>query len=367
MSDHRASRVVGIISGTSADGIDVAWLETDGADAVTPGPAGTYPYRPATRDAILAAVDAGGRPADDVAVALAGDVEADHAAAFATFCEAHGIAAQDVDLVGFHGQTVWHDPDARETVQLGDPARFARLVGRPVVGRFRDADMAAGGEGAPIVPLYHAALAAHWPKPVAVLNVGGVSNVTYVSDDRIDAYDIGPGNAPLDDWVRRHTGDSFDRDGALAASGTPDPGRVAAALCDPYFGRTGPRSLDRNAFGADMAAGLSPADGAATLVAIAVAAIVRAAEDMDPSPERWLVCGGGRHNAALMAGLRGALDGTIDPIEAAGCDGDAIEAQAVAYLAVRARRGLPLTLPTTTGCRAPTPGGEAFDATGAPL
>ena len=357
-------RCIGMISGTSADGIDIAWIETDGDTVARLGPAATYPYRRQTRAAVLAVVDAGGRPDGAAADALARDIEADHAAALDAFCTDNAIDRAAVDLVGFHGQTVFHDPGAGMTTQLGDPGRFAGLIGRPVVGRFREADMAAGGEGAPIVPLYHAALAAAWPKPVALLNIGGVSNVTVVDEGTIAAYDIGPGNAPLDDWVRRHTGADCDRDGALSSAGTADAARVATALAHPYFARRGPRSLDRNDFTAAPADGLSPADGAATLVAIAAGAIARARDGMDRPPVRWLVCGGGRRNPAIMAALRTALGVPVDAIEAEGLDGDAIEAQAIAFLAVRSRRGLPLTLPSTTGCRTPTTGGTAFDALG---
>lgn len=362
---ERPLRCIGMISGTSADGIDVALVETNGETLTRLGPTGTAPYRASTRADVLAVVDAGGRPGEAEADRLAVEIEADHVSAFQAFCTRHGIDPAEVDLVGFHGQTVFHDPAQRITTQLGDPGRLAAALARPVVGRFRDADMAAGGEGAPIVPLYHAALADPWPKPVALLNIGGVSNVTVIADDAVLAFDIGPGNAPLDDWVRRHTGAECDRDGALSLAGTADPNRVAAALTHPYLERRGPRSLDRNDFTAAPADGLSPADGAATLVAITAGAIARARDGLDRPPLRWLVCGGGRRNPAIMAALREILGAPVDPIEVEGLNGDAIEAQAIAFLAVRSRRGLPLTLPTTTGCTAPTPGGIAFDATGA--
>ena len=360
-------RAIGIISGTSADGIDLALLETDGETVSGFGPTATLDYRPDVRAAVLTAASAGRVPDAATAEALGGEIVVDHAKALAAFLESNGLNRGDIDLVGFHGQTVFHDPDARVTVQLGDPAAFAHRTGVPTVGRFRDADMAAGGEGAPIVPVYHAMLAADWPRPVAVLNIGGVSNATVISDDGITAFDIGPGNAPLDDWVFRHTGAPCDRDGALATAGRVDPARVAAALEHPFFARTGPRSLDRNDFTAAPAEGLSLEDGAATLVAITAGGIARARDTLPEAPVSWLVCGGGRHNPALMAALRDVLGVPVSSIDARGLDGDAIEAQAIAALAVRSRRGLPLTLPGTTGCRIPTPGGHAFDAAGRPL
>ena len=360
-------RCVGMISGTSADGIDIAAIETDGAQVFETGPAGTYPYRDETRVRILALAAARRVPDPADADTAARAIERDHRSAFDLWCADHGIDRDGIDLVGFHGQTVFHDAPRGVTVQLGDPARFAARAGRPVVGRFREADMAQGGEGAPIVPLYHAAIVRGLDLPVALLNIGGVSNASLVAAEGVSASDIGPGNAPLDDWVNRHTGQGYDRDGAIAGAGTVDRSRVAKALEHPYFTRRGPRSLDRNDFTAAMADGLGLADGAAPLVEITAAAIARAAEAMAPPPRRWLVCGGGRRNPTLMAALARRLTAPVDPIETIGFDGDVIEAQAIAFLAVRSRLGLPLTVPTTTGCRTPTPGGRAFDADGQPL
>lgn len=360
-------RCVGMISGTSADGIDIALIETDGQRVIATGASGTYPYRPATRARILALAAATRVPDPAEADAVAEAVETDHQAALKAYAAEHGVDLDRLDLLGFHGQTVFHDAPHGVTVQLGDPARFAALVGLPVVGRFRDADMANGGEGAPIVPLYHAAIVADLTLPMAVLNIGGVSNATLVTSETVSAYDIGPGNAPLDDWVSRHTGQGYDQDGALAGAGTVDSDRVAKALAHPYFSRRGPRSLDRNDFTAAMVDGLGLEDGAATLVEITAAAIAHAAGDMAPAPTRWLVCGGGRRNPAMMAALSRALTAPVEPIETIGFDGDVIEAQAIAFLAVRSRLGLPLTVPSSTGCRTPTPGGQAFDRHGRPL
>ncbi|HET9148490.1 MAG TPA: anhydro-N-acetylmuramic acid kinase, partial [Acetobacteraceae bacterium] len=251
-------------------------------------------------------------------------------------------------------------PAHGRTWQIGDAARLAHKTLLPVAHDFRSADVAAGGEGAPLVPLFHAALAAGLPKPLLVVNIGGVANMTFLgADGGILACDTGPGNGPLDDWAHRHTGAAFDEDGALARAGRVDQARLEALLDDPYFARPAPKSLDRLHFSARIAevmAGAGAADGAATLAAFTAAAI--AAAPVPAPPARVLVCGGGRHNPAIMAGLREAFAVPVEPVEAAGWNGDALEAQCFGFLAARVRRGLPLSLPGTTGVAAPMPGGR---------
>jgi len=345
------------MSGTSLDGIDVAALASDGADRVAAGPALTVPYPADFRDRLRGVLGGTGAVA-----AIEAELTALHAAAIAEFRRRHPQAG--FALIGFHGHTVLHEPERRRTWQIGDGARLARLAGCDVVADFRSADVAAGGEGAPLAPLYHAALAAALPKPLAVLNLGGVGNVTWIGDGsgagRILAFDTGPGNAMLDDWVRRHTGQSADFDGTLARSGRADPHRVAAFLAAPYFARRPPKSLDRDAFAAFAPDGLSPADGAATLTEMTAAAVAAGRVHFPQPAREFVVCGGGRHNPALMAALARLLEVPVRPVEAVGWDGDALEAQAFAYLAIRSVRGLPLSLPTTTGVPRPTRGGRLF-------
>jgi len=347
---------VGLMSGTSLDGIDVAVVTTDGRDRAEPGPALTVPYSSALR-ADLRGVLGGGGPVAAVERAL---TEA-HAAAVATFIATHGVAP---GLIGFHGHTILHRPAERRTWQIGDGALLAALTGIDVVGDFRSADVAAGGEGAPLVPLFHAALAARHAKPLAILNIGGVANVTWLgaAPDAILAFDTGPGNAPIDDWALRHLGRPVDRDGALARSGRVDAVRLASFLAHPYFDRSPPKSLDRDDFTAFGDAAISAADGAATLTAMTAAAVARAAAHFPAPVGRWLVTGGGRHNPVLMDELAHRLGVPVEPVEAVGWDGDALEAQAFAYLAVRARAGLPLSLPSTTGVARPMTGGRLFRA-----
>ena len=351
------TRAIGVISGTSMDGIDVALIDGDGETIAEFGPGATYPY-PAEVAERLRAVVADPALAAGALEELERDVTDAHVAAVELFVAEFSLAP--VALVGLHGQTVLHRPEQRYTRQLCDGARAARRLGLDVVCDFRSADVAAGGEGAPLVPLYHAAIAAGLERPLMILNWGGVGNVTYLGrDGEIVAFDTGPANAPLDDFVRRRRGLSHDENGALAASGAVDAALVAAWMDDPYFRRPAPKSLDRNHFQRLVAGAesLSDADGAATLAAFTVEATAAALALTPEAPKRWLVCGGGRRNATLMARLARRLGVPVEPIEAIGQDGDFVEAACFAHLALRSRCGLPLSLPSTTGAPRPTTGG----------
>lgn len=353
---------IGLMSGTSLDGVDAALLTTDGEAVAEPGKALTVPYPEHLRRGLGACLGETSAPP-----ALVRSLTEYHLEAVTRLMAAAGLSADQVSVVGFHGQTIHHDPAARLTCQIGDPAWLARQLGIQVVADFRAADVAAGGQGAPLAPLYHAALAGDLARPAAILNLGGVGNVTWVGDDGASpgvlAFDTGPGNALIDDWVRARTGAAFDRDGRLAAQGRVDDTVVAGILDDPYFRRAPPKSLDRQHFqalAAEMLAGHDTVDGAATLVAV-TAATVAAAECWFPAEvQAWWVCGGGRHNPAIMARLSAALGAPVAPVEALDWSGDALEAQAFAYLAVRALRGLPLSLPSTTGVARALSGGRRF-------
>ena len=347
-------RALGLMSGTSLDGIDVAMIETDGEDQVAPGRSLTIPYNATFREILRSVLGAIG-PVEEVEAELTRL----HAGAVERFLELH--PGTEVDVVGFHGHTILHRPAERRTWQLGDGALLARLLRLDVVGDFRSADVATGGEGAPLAPLFHAALARALPKPLAVLNIGGVANVTRIGEAvRILAFDTGPGNALIDDWVHRHTGAAADTDGALARAGRPSLDHVARFLDSPFFDRPPPKSLDRDDFRETLPADLSLDDGVATLTEMTAAAVAAARRHFPASVREWLVSGGGRHNPALMEALSRHLGVSVRPVEAAGWDGDAIEAQAFAYLAVRSIRGLPLSLPSTPGVPRPMPGGRWF-------
>jgi anhydro-N-acetylmuramic acid kinase len=344
------------MSGTSIDGIDVALVETDGRDRVQPGPSLTVPYPDEFRERLRSVLGGIGEVAT-----VEEELTRLHAEAVEHFLRKHPEAA--VDVVGFHGHTILHRPAERRTWQIGDGALLARRLGIDVVADFRSADVAAGGEGAPLAPLFHAALAAGLPKPLAVLNIGGVANVTWIGEGRqILAFDTGPGNALIDDWVRRHTGAAADLDGALARAGRISKCRIERFLINPFFDRPPPKSLDRDDFQDVMPTELSLEDGAATLTEMTTAAVTAATRHFPVPPQEWLVTGGGRHNPVLVEALRRRLGVAVRPVEAVGWDGDALEAQAFAYLAVRSRECLPLSLPSTTGAPQPTCGGRLFRA-----
>lgn len=363
-------KTIGLMSGTSLDGIDAALLATDGEDVAVPGAALTLPYDADTRAMLRQALD------DAVGVARGSPVphsirEAEristeaHAKAVAALLEKARLQASDIALIGYHGQTILHRPEQHWTWQIGDGALLGRRTGIDVVNDFRSADVKAGGQGAPLVPLYHAALVKETPAlalPVAVVNIGGVANVTYISRGTILAFDTGPGNAPIDDWAQRHTGKPVDEGGALASAGRMNDAALAKMLQHPFFDRVPPKSLDRLDFTADAVAGLSAEDGAATLTAFTAAAIARAREHFPEPATTWVVCGGGRHNPRLMAELRARVNAPVLSAEDAGWRGDFIEAEAFAYLAVRSVKGLPLSLPTTTGVRQPMTGGKLHRA-----
>ena len=358
---------LGLMSGTSLDGIDVALVTTDGEDVVQRGPSRTYPYQPdqqaLLKEAIAAAKPLTGRAERPGILAFAEIQITDwHASAVQSFCQETGVTCSAIDIIGFHGQTVIHRPEIALTVQLGDGADLARRTGRPVVYDMRAADMAAGGQGAPLVPVYHRALAAQLDiSPVAFVNIGGVANITWIgADGCLVAFDTGPGNALINDWCEHHTDEPLDRDGQLSAKGML-AGPVFMTLAQhPYYETPAPKSLDRNAFDVSCLEGLSPADGAMTLVHLTATSIARAPAWVPERPKLWIICGGGRRNPTLMKVLRGLLEPLGDRMllaEEAGFDGDSMEAEAWAYLAVRSQRGLPLTFPGTTGVKRPMTGG----------
>jgi len=356
---------IGLMSGTSLDGVDVALIETDGERVARPGPAGYRPYTPAERallrQALAEAAALRDRAARPGAVGEAEKmITAAHAEAVETFLSENAIAPHTVAAIGFHGQTVLHRPKARLTVQIGDGEVLAARLKLPVACDFRAADVAAGGEGAPLAPAYHRALAQNLDvkKPIAVVNIGGVSNITFLDGERDPlAFDAGPGNAPIDDFIRARSGASHDADGALAAKGKVDEGVIARVLAELFFAAPPPKSLDRAAFARLPLEYHSLEDGAATATATVAAAIVRAFDHLPRRPASLIVVGGGTRNLTLLAMLRARAGATVLRGDDVGWRPDSIEAEAFAYLAVRALKGLPLSFPTTTGVPKPTTGG----------
>lgn len=348
-------RVIGLMSGTSMDGIDAAFLETDGQDVVRAGAAVSIPFEKDFRRRLGAFV--GSAPERDTPEAAAMEREMTdlHAAAVRSLTEQVGA----VDLIGFHGQTVWHRPAQRQTWQMGDGARLAQTLNVPVAFDFRSDDVRAGGQGAPLLPVYHAALVGAGAR-AAVLNLGGVGNLTWVdrASGNLIGFDTGPGNGLIDDWVLAKRGVSMDKDGAIAAAGRVNDAALAKLLDHPYFTAPVPKSLDRFAFSTAPVAALSVEDGAATLVAFTAATAALALRVCPALPEKLLVTGGGRHNPTLMRELKARSGIDVAPVESVGWQGDALEAQGFAYMAVRCLKKLPITFPGTTGVSAPMTGGR---------
>jgi anhydro-N-acetylmuramic acid kinase len=357
---------IGLMSGTSLDGVDVALIETDGRRIQALGPSGYRPYtemeRRLLRQALFEAIDLPQRDARPGVLREAEQaVTVAHAEAVAAFTAQNRITAQDIDIVGFHGQTVLHRPERRLTVQIGDGAALARAIHIPVMHDFRAADVEAGGQGAPLVPVYHRALAQSLERegPIVVVNIGGVSNITYIDGtDTLIACDTGPGNALLDDHMLRHFNQRFDTEGRTAALGVVDEAWIAKALALPFFALPPPKSLDRNDFAALKVGGMSPGNGAATLTAFTAAAIARIVPLLPRAPKSWIVAGGGARNLTMMRMLRERVaPASVEAADTLGWAADSIEAQAFGFLAARGLKGLPLSYPATTGVPIPMTGG----------
>ena len=363
-------RVLGFMTGTSLDAVDMAILETDGETISAFGPAGERKLTEATRDIMLQATRqalAWPRGAPDPAIfaeaARAGAEE--HFAAAEQFLKANDLAWTDIDLIGMHGQTVLHerpkDGVVGRTVQLGDAALLARQSGVPVAYDFRTADVAAGGEGAPLAPIYHLAraVASGLRAPLAVLNIGGVANVTFwTGGDEIAAFDTGPGNGMIDLLMQARGAGRFDDRGRYASVGKVNEGVLSGLLGHPYFTTPPPKSLDRFDFSLEPLEKLELEDAAATLVAFMAEAVRLGFEMMGATPTELIVCGGGRHNPEIMKALAGRLPCPVKTAEDHGWRGDSIEAEAFAYLAARTANGLPISFPKTTGVYAPMTGGR---------
>ena len=355
----KARTAIGLMSGTSLDGIDAAILGRDFKGNFIPGPCHAVPYDDELKSALRAILGGAGSVCEIEGVANL--MTKKHANVVNELLDENNIDRSAIDVIGFHGHTIMHKPDIRKTWQVGDGALLARLTGIDVVNDFRSADVAAGGQGAPFAPVYHQALAADLKRPLAVLNIGGVANVTWIGlGGHLSAFDTGPGNALIDDWVRKCSLGDMDRSGELAAKGRIDHVAVQNMLRDPYFAASPPKSLDRNDFKIPDDVDWSASDGAATLTAFTAYAVALACDHFSKAPVQWLVCGGGRHNSELMRRLEKVLDAAVSSVESVGWRGDFLEAEAFAYLAIRHIEGLPLSFPETTGVPLPITGGRLY-------
>jgi anhydro-N-acetylmuramic acid kinase len=358
-------RVIGLMSGTSMDGVDVALIETDGEEAIALGPSRSYAYsgedRALLRGAVRDAASLADRNARPGTLVQAGAMVTDrHAEAVEDFLAVESIGREAIDLIGFHGQTVLHRPERHLTVQIGDGKSLAARLRIRVVYDFRAADVAQGGQGAPLVPVFHRALAAAagFLEPVAVINIGGVANLSFIAPEKEPiACDTGPGNALLDDLMLQRLGLAFDRDGGTASQGKVDRKVLSELLAHPFFAAPPPKSLDRNDFSSGPIESLATEDAAATLTAFTAASLAGVLPFLPSSPTVAIVCGGGARNKTLMRELADRLPCPVVLAETFGWSSDAMEAQAFAYLAVRSLKKLPITFPMTTGVEKPMLGG----------
>ncbi len=356
---------LGFMSGTSMDGIDAALIRTDGETVEHFGPTCSSVFTPAQRRLLMAAVDVAGtmksRHTRSAVLAEAEDfITTAHSEVAIDLMSRESFTPDDIDIIGFHGQTVFHKPEAGLTIQIGDGAKLADLTNIDVVCDFRAADMAAGGQGAPLAPVFHRAMLQYsgFEGAGVCVNIGGISNITWISPNgEMIAFDTGPGNVLLDAWSQRHLNQPFDRDGILSSSGNVNEDILEGLLDNPYFRKPPPKSLDKTDFNLENLDRLSAGDGAATLAAFTAQTIANSLIHMPKTPKKWIISGGGRLNCAIMRELRLRIGPAVSSAEDAGFNGNDIEAQAFGFLAVRSLRGLPLTFPGTTGVPVPTSGG----------
>lgn len=365
MSDSQPMLAIGLMSGTSRDGIDAALIETDGEGAVKGLAFHAMPYHEGFRlrlaEACQRAMNMDKPGFEPLIHAVEEELTQLHVEAVADLLSRSGRVIDDISVIGFHGHTVAHRPERRWTWQIGDGAALAGAFGIPVVADLRSADVAAGGQGAPLLPVYHRAMAHDLPKPVAILNLGGVANITAIgSDGAIVAFDTGMASGLIDNWMQTHSDAAFDAGGATASRGRVDEVHLAAMMAHPWFDLPPPKSIDREAFSFESLKGLTLEDGAATLTAFSAAAVARGIDLLAERPQRIYVAGGGRHNATLMAMLASRTGIDVRSVDDLGWDGDALEAQGFAYMAVRHLKRLPISFPGTTGAPRPMEGGVLF-------
>ena len=347
---------IGLMSGTSLDGVDAALIKTDGYSYIDRGPAISLQYDVRFRKRLRAIL---GSKSYDVNVSLISkDLTKFHVFAIEKLFDKYNLSKKDIDLIGFHGHTLSHNPKKHQTFQIGDPEFLANSLGIDVISDMRSADLLAGGQGAPLTPLYHQACSKNLELPIGILNIGGIANITWIGKNCIKAFDTGPGNSIIDDWINIKSKLLYDNKGELSKKGKVSKKIVDSALKHPYLRFNPPKSLDRLDFTVSMIpSSFTIEDGAATAVEIVVKSIILGIDALPSKLTKLFVTGGGRHNLAIMEKLQDYLEINVQPVETLGWRGDYMEAEAFGYLAVRSLKGLPLSLPSTTGCNSPTSGG----------
>ncbi len=358
-SNQQRQFAVGLMSGTSADGVDAALVRTDGESAFERLDFLSVAYPDDLRRRITQVAS---QPVPiDLALQLEQEITNWHVTAVNELLSTNEKVRSQVTAIGFHGHTIRHEPRQGYTWQIGDAAKLAQQTGLLVISDFRRRDMAAGGQGAPLAALFHAMLFADHEKPLAILNLGGVANVTWIGEDgQMIAGDTGPGCGLLDAWTWQTTGQPYDRDGVLADGGAADRATVEMALAAPYFEKDFPKSADRFEFAPLLPTELSAEDGAATLCAVTVESVANTIDRLGNPRAVWVTGGGARHPTLMR--LLAERFVRVAAVEQCGLHGDSLEAECFAWLAVRRLRGLVTTLPSTTGCRNATCGGVITQA-----
>ena len=356
-NENKIFKAIGCMSGTAMDGIDVALIETDGYNYINPIGFLSDVHEPDFREKLRSCLNK--TTMDESAEYVERKFTMRHIPIIQQLINNFNLSIHDIDIIGFHGQTIHHDPDKKSTIQLGDGGLLAQETGIDVAHSIRHADVQSGGQGAPFLPVYHRALAqnANLDFPIAVINIGGVGNITWINGENMIAFDTGPGNAMIDDWIKQHTGKTYDQDGKIAAAGTVDKSIIEQFLSLPYFLKKHPKSLDRNDFNGIKIDSLSLEDGAATLTEMTVQSIALSISQCPEKPSALYITGGGRHNTYMMKRLGQVTVLSVHSTDTLGWDGDAMEAQGFAYMAVRTLLNEPISFPSTTGCPTPTVGG----------
>ncbi len=350
---------IGLMSGTSLDGIDVALIKSDGQKIISRDTNKYYPYSPKIRNSLTKLINNKINSLLEIKE-IELEITKKHIAAVKDFLAKNKIDKKDVDVIGFHGQTILHHPEQKITWQIGNAQMLASNIGIDVVADFRTKDLVFGGQGAPLVPSYHLALFQDYKKPLLVLNIGGVTNVTYIknnaaenliAEENLIAFDVCFGNAPLNDLVYEKTGKDFDKNGLLAKSGKVNHDFVKAILALGYFKKQPPKSLDRNQFDLVIKkfSKLIMEDILASLVFVIGQAVNNVLKFLPSKPLEIIVCGGGRKNLEIMNSIKNATQIKTTNIDDLKIDGDFVEAQAFGFLAIRNLLNLPTSYPKTTG------------------
>ena len=355
---------IGLESDTAISGVDVALIQTDGVDIFERKAEFSRPYSPTMRDAIAAVLGEKGQQDLTYLRQVEEQVTQHHISAVKELLDMQDMSPRQIDVIGFSGHTVLNRPAQKLSIQIGDAQMMLDAFGIPVVNRFYQTDLASGGQGSPIFPVYYEALARPLEKPLVIFSIGGISSLTYVgANGELIAFDVGPGNVLIDKWMQQRLGAEMDFDGLWAAKGQVDERLLSKLMQHPAIIQNPPKALEREDFLPLLTdvEGSSLADGAATLTALTCEALVQACEKYLPEkPIQYIVTGGGAYNPTMVKYLRQHLTAPVKTANEIGWNTMCLDAESFAFLAVRSLFGLPFTYPTTTGVEFPLSGGKIW-------